>query len=740
MNDTIRSWRKKVGRHVVPAFICLLLIIFQLADFSGIALPRERVDGLLYDLKVLHFPAWPDSVTNVQIVDIDEFSLKQVGRMPWSRKTFSQLNDELKRSGAIVIVYDVLFSEPQSNAALDVLASLPVALTPEQQQAISAQFDVDGYFVRSMSGIDTILPVLLHREQNPITHAPLTSGNLPDRAHTKALGECPNTLRTYFSYAGVSETVFSGITGAGFINSFEDPDGFVRRGALLSCINDRWVPALALEAARVYSLADRFEPQWEVYNAKRYLTGITVGNNLIPTDGRGQILIPYQGPARTYSYTSAADILAGNIRPLQFDQAVVFVGSSAAGLGDLQATPVGLGFPGVEIQATLFDALLNPASIPALPEWWREAMLIQLLLIGIASMLMMTNRAPVFTLFTAICFIAMVVALNSFLWFSWHITLPLFIPVLLTILLAVYYVAVGFIRENHQRRRVKAIFDQYVPPAHIDRLLSREQIPNLDGEKKTLSVLFSDVRSFTSISEQMSAESLKQWLNAFFSPVTQAILAHDGTIDKYVGDMVMAFWGAPLEEPRHAEKAIRGAFAMLTALQRVNETFAENGQPVASIGVGINTGEMNVGDMGSDFRRSYTVIGDAVNLGSRLEGLTKFYGVSILVSEFTKQSAEAFDYLLVDKVKVKGKQRPVTVYTPLPDTASALTRQHTTTLNSAMSAYFARDFDTAKKTLDTLPIDTEYNTLVALYLARVSHFLAHPPPQDWDGSYTHEHK
>lgn len=726
----------------VPLLLIIAVVLLQLLDVAVIKVPRERLDGLIYDLKVKRLPPWPDSVTNIQIVDIDELSLAEIGRMPWSREVFATLTTKLRKLGAIVISYDVLFSEPEKNPALAV--SEKFATEPLPQGLLSPsfinQFNYDLQFANVIQDSEVVLSVLLHEEQSANSETPLQVGVISHQGVAQTQQGLPSRVPAYPAYAGVLDNFAKVSAGLGFMNSFEDPDGFVRSGVLLAEVDGQLYPSLALDTFRVYSLIEQVEPVWQIHQDMAYLTGIKIGDTFVRTDHEARILIPYRGKARTYSYTSAYQILNDEIADQRFDQAVVFVGASAAGLADLRATPVALGFPGVEIQATLFDALLKPEFIPSQPEWWREALLLQLVLIGLVCLTLFPHKSPLGTTFFALLLLAVVLSFNLVMWYQYLLYLPLFSPILLVLLLTGLYISRGFFSENIQRRKVKAVFDQYVPPAHIDRILQNPESVNLAGEKKDLSVMFSDIRSFTSISETMTASELKLWLNQFFSPITQAILAHDGTIDKYVGDMVMAFWGAPLDEPEHANKAIAAAFNMLRELEKLNQIFLANKQPEAAIGIGINTGEMNVGDMGSDFRRSYTVIGDAVNLGSRLEGLTKFYGVDILVSQFTQQQATDYQYLLIDKVKVKGKEEPVTIYSPIPRDSNSQVLASAKAFNLCVEQYFSKQFEDALDGLVALAGTLANQHLMRLYMQRIEAFKINPPPKDWDGSYTHLNK
>ena len=755
---------KWLARQSMPLLLLAFVLILQWWPPPGLERSLLRLEGLLYDAKVQYLPPWPRSVSNIQIVDIDEASLHEIGRMPWDRNQFVQLTTKLAEAGAVLVVYDVLFSEPQPNAALTALQSWPQqsTLSNAQRQSLlnyAAGLDPDLQFATAMQSVEVVLANVLHR------HGSLRTGLLYPQMHQNPSGQTtqpgPQSVQQQRPAGATPFEPFSGFaapipvlanaaSGQGFINAEADADGFIRRVALVHELDKQLYPSLALEAFRVYSLVEQLQPAWLQQADHAYLQGVQIGNSLIRTDQQGRILIPYRGGARHYPYSSAADVLLDRIDDKRFDQAVVFVGTSATGLADLQATPTSLTFPGVEIHATVFDGLMAPDRLPYRPDWWAGAMLLQLLMLGVFCWWLFPRLGPLSSVAAALLLMLLAVAVNLWLWRVQVLDLPLLNLLLLVVLLSVYYISYGFVRETRRRKQINAVFDQYLPPAHIQRLLDDPGSVSLAGEKKQLSVLFCDIRSFTAISEQMSAQELKLWLNQYFSVMTQAIQTHDGTIDKYVGDMVMAFWGAPLAEPAHASKSIQAAFAMLHALELLNQQYQAAGKPVAHIGIGIHTGEMNVGDMGSDFRRSYTVIGDAVNLGSRLEGLTKFYGVPLLVSEDTKAEASELAYLLVDKVRVKGKQIPIRIYLPLEPGIKEPLLSHCQAFERAVEAYIQQDFIQARAQLLTLQAALAGNTgqsmlpfiagLIVLYLQRINTFLLQSPAPDWDGSYSHVSK
>jgi len=343
---------------------------------------------------------------------------------------------------------------------------------------------------------------------------------------------------------------------------------------------------------------------------------------------------------------------------------------------------------------------------------------------------------------TTIVLLATSTWVNFQLWAVYKLDFSLVLLLFLILLIATVNMIYGFLSESQTRKIIKGMFDQYVPPAHIDAMLEDPDNYSFEGESKELTVLFSDIRGFTTISEALNATQLKTLLNDFFTPITGIIFKHNGTIDKYVGDMVMAFWGAPLDDANHRSNAIKAALEMLQEVEALKPEFAERGYPEVNAGIGINTGMMNVGDMGSTYRRSYTVLGDAVNLGSRLEGLTKFYGVKLLIGEETVTGLDGFLLRHIDRVKVKGKDKAVDIFEPLCLDAEANDelRERVARYHEALDIYHARQWDEAEQRFNTLRVDEPDTLLYKVYLERIESLRDAALAEDWDGSFTHTSK
>lgn len=763
------GWRRPLQLTLGAWMLVLLVLTLQFYQPAGVAPVWQRLEGMLYDAKLHYLPAWPNGVANTQIVEIDEASLQSLGRMPWDRRLFARLTSALADAGAVLVVYDLLFSEPQSLLAGSELQQWAerAGLTAQQHRQLNDYLNAmqpDQQFAQSMQQLDVVLASLLLEplaqpslvsvaqglpQSNPSSSTPPVVNNDPT-AGVAIIAPPVNTTSAIGLPAAYArqllpvEPLASAAAGTGFINAEPDSDGFVRRTPLLLWQQGQLHPSLALQAYRIYSLLPQVQPLWQPSGPYLGLRGVQLGDQQIRTDLHGRILIPFRGGARHYPYTSAADVLSGRYNRSQFAQAVVFVGATAAGLSDLRVTPTSLAMPGVEVHATVFDALLQPAYLPARPDWWQGAVLLQLLLLGMLAHNWLRRVSPLHTLLIGFSVFLLLLAIDLLLWRYYYLELPLLGPVLLVLLHSGYFVLAGFLNEHHRREQVRQMFAQYVPPAHLDRLLSEPSAQNLQGERRQLTVLFCDIRDFTTLAEQLSASQVQQWLNRYFSTLTEVVLRYQGTIDKYVGDMVMAFWGAPLPQPEHAAKALQAALAMQQALAVLNADLLQQGLPAIRVGIGIHSGEMNVGDMGCEFRRSYTVIGDAVNLAARLEGLTRFYQLDLLVSAATIQQADWPAALPVDRVRVKGKSQAVWLLLPLSAPANSQTAALLAQWQQMLDCYQRGDFQAALALLPAEPLllgnhIPALRQLTELYRQRLSGYLT-APPTDWDGCFTHHDK
>jgi adenylate cyclase len=782
-----RLWRMLLQGRRIPTGISLLvtLLVYLLFETSNPLLTglRQRLDNIVYDQRFNMLP--PGSLSSdpaIVIVDYDQKSLEREGQWPWSRFKLAELLERLAEHGALVVGFDVFFPEYERNLTRELrsrieldpdYAELAGALLPQLEQ-YSDVFDGDRALADAMQLVDTVLGFSFSLDPGAL------GGMLPEPIfRIDAADRSVISLQSMRGYTGNVDVLQQAARGAGFFDTVPDIDGVIRSSPLVMQFGDDIYPSLALDMARLYLFADEFSADIEAdaTGRKRELHGVFMGGVRIPTDANGRVRVPYIGPSRSYPYLSASDVLRGTLtdaeQALLFNS-LVLVGTTATGLYDLRATPVQEVYPGVEIHANILNAILNSSRalvvenqsaanaagagqqggilsvlnegrmspFPVRPDWERGVIRLGIIVIGVVLAFLYPCLGPTLLAIASIGFLTGLTVLNFHLWSRYSLDFSLVILWLLIILIATVNMTYGFLKEGLSRRAIKGMFDQYVPPAHIDAMLDDPEKYNFEGESKELSVLFSDIRGFTSISEKLTAVQLKAMLNDFFTPITGIIFEQQGTIDKYVGDMVMAFWGAPLDDPHHREHAVGAALLMQQKVEELKPLFHEKGFPEVNVGVGINTGMMSVGDMGSTYRRSYTVLGDAVNLGSRLEGITKIYGVKILIGEQTYDGLKGFLCRQVDKVQVKGKEEPVRIYEPLcrqqdatPGLLALVDDYH-----RAFGLYQAQQWDAAAEQFRLLQQRDPATFLYGLYLERIADLRTQTLSADWDGSFRHTSK
>jgi len=741
----------------------------------------ERLEHLVFDQRLSVMPKHVKSPDNkIVIVDLDERSLQAEGQYPWNRIKVGQLTEKLRDYGVLVVGFDITFPEPDRDIR-DLLAPIDLseldAGFSETLERIEPQINADQYFANAMqSGIDVVLAINF-TPQSTATYNELPK-SIVDIGEELAESASLSDMTGYTGNIGILQEA---ALGSGSMNQVPDVDGVVRRVPLLMRYGSQLYPTLSLEMIRVYNFAEGYELLTENYDGLEVVRGVAVGSGAgrfeIPTDGLAKVIVPYIGPSSefddsSFPYISATDVLRDTLSEKEREQlqnSLVLVGTSAPGLGDIRAMPLDRLYPGVEVHANMLNALLDsvttvevdsggesstesvfstfipPSDIyfPYRQDWAAGAYFAGLAVLGLLM-------ATVFPVMGAATMTATGAALfgaslwgNFQLWDIYKLDYPIVLLLMLILLITVMNLIYGFLSESQTRKTIKGMFDQYVPPAHIDSMLDDPDNYSFDGESKDLSVLFCDIRNFTTISESLSATELKKLMNDFFTPITQIIFENNGTIDKYVGDMVMAFWGAPLEDPNHRKNAITAALLMLDKVEEMKPVFMERNYPEVAIGIGINSGMMNVGDMGSIYRRSYTVLGDAVNLSSRLEGLTKFYGIKLLVGEAALTGLDQdFLFRLIDRVKVKGKIKAVDCFEPICALNEAGEELHSRVVNyhKALDFYFAQDWDAAERSLLQLQ-EAEPNALLyEVYLERIATLREEVLPEDWDGSFTHTSK
>jgi adenylate cyclase len=451
-------------------------------------------------------------------------------------------------------------------------------------------------------------------------------------------------------------------------------------------------------------------------------------------DDNAAALIPYRGKKRSFSYIPLADVVKDRVDPEALKGKIVLVGASAHGLYDLRSTPVDSVFPGVEIHANLVAGMLGGTikDKPALI----GAEVVLLVLGGVTLAILIPMLSALWATAATIVAVGLIVLFNFAAWMRADTALPLAASVLMTGTLYVMNMAYGYFVESRSKRQFTELFGQYVPPELVDRMAADPAKYNMEPRSAELTILFADVRGFTGISEALRPEELREYINAYLTDMSAIIRSrYRGTLDKYIGDAIMAFWGAPVEDPQHARNAVLAALEMQRQCAQLNATFAARGWPVLKIGVGVNSGTVRVGDMGSQVRRAYTAMGDAVNVASRIEGRTKSYAVGVLAGEATRERVKEMVFREVDRIKVMGKDEAVTIYEPL-GLASELGENVLRELelwNSTLRAYRTRQWDDAELNLASLARMNPTCGLYRVYAAKLAEKRRDPPPPDWDG-------
>lgn len=673
------------GLLILFGLLSTLLLVFDQIDQridvfgSSISLDLGFVDALerkAYDLRV-NLSAREVTHNTVVIIDIDEKSLLAEGQFPWRRAKVADLVDKLfDNYGIETLGFDVVFAEPENSFSRDQIqrALTDPSLTLEDMEAESG----DAKLAKALENRSIVMGIVFEPESGA-SDMPESIGKLPPPMFTDDDEENEYLLKeTGARVAGrytANLPVFQQAAGeAGFFSILlQDPDGIIRRVGLFNKFEGRLYASLSLKLVQAYFVDD---PQ-PVFADQKYTTDdynsfeaieFLMLENPLPLDENAGVFVPYANPNEGFEYVSATEILQGTYQG-DINGAIAILGTSAAGLVDRRSTPVSPVLSGVEVHANVVAGILD-GEFRVQPAWAIAANVIGVLILGVVLSVLFPYLSAFWSAFVFTLSSAAAIWLNWYMW-SNNLILAIAPALFLISFLYVMTTVVGFFMESSQRRVTQKMFGLYVPPEVVAEMHGTEDIFSQKPERKLMTVLFTDIRNFTTHSESMNPEDLAEWLNDFLTPMTTIIHKHKGAIDKYMGDAIMAFWGAPLDDDDHAEHAIDAAKEMVEYLDTLNAHYRRKGWPEIQIGIGLNTGDMSVGNMGSEFRMAYTVVGDAVNLGSRLEGLTKQYGVPIIVSEFTVNAVSNYEFERLDHVKVKGKTEGVTIFSIGNKAASA---------------------------------------------------------------------
>lgn len=744
-------WRKALAKFGARWALGLGLTLLAAAFTIGV-LPSEaieRLDAMLADLRMRAEPVALD--TRLVIVDIDEKSLNEVGRFPWSRDIEARLVRQLTRHYAVgALGFDISFPEPDTSsgyAVLERLAQGPLRGVPglqEQLGALKPAMDYDALLAAAIEGQPVVLGYNVSEQQKKgVLPAPaFTVADLHGRAITAL---APN------GYEANIAPLQRAARGAGIFTALTDADGVLRSSTLLQKIGDAYYPSLALATAAVYlharAIAPYFTESADAMSAAELENGglekillFTPGRQIgIPVGEALTTTVQFRGPGGphggAFRYVSAADVLQGRVAPALLEGVIALVGTTAPGLNDIRATPVNAEYPGVEVHANLIKSILD-GRFKARPYYALTLEFSQALGIGLLLAIALALLPPLASVALALGAAGACAGFNYYMYSVQDAGLNLAAILLLILALFILNLGWGYFFEFRQGRALVSRFGEYVAPELVAEMAANPQRYSMEGESRELTVLFVDVRGFTTISEGLTPKVLREYINLYLTAMSEDIRdSHHGTLDKYIGDAVMAFWGAPVAFADHAGRAVATALLMQASAHRLNDDFIARGWPPLKIGIGLNSGLMHVGDMGSRIRRAYTVMGDAVNLAARLEGITKVYGVGIAVGAATRAQAPQFAYRELDLVRVKGKNEPVAIFEPLGLTgeldAAALAQLERWT--RALALVRAQQWEQADSALADLRLEAPDCALYRLYGERLAHYRVHPPVANWDG-------
>ena len=731
-------------RAGLGAGIVLLFVFYYIAlDARGVLSFFQRLELQAYDARLLS--TMPEKIDpRVVIIDIDEKSLAAEGRWPWGRDKVAALVQQAFENYKVkVIGFDVFFTEADTSsglANLEVLGKTAFKSNAEFQDKLvelRPKLDFDAQFAQTIKKYPVVLSFSGNNERAGLQKLEL--GVLPSPAFTvTTFNNKAISSMEIDGYSGNLKMFSDAASATGHVLPEVDPDGVSRKLPLFVKFKDGYYESLSLAVYRAFLDNEPIRVLLgdDEGDGRTKIASVELRNTTIPLDDNGSSMIPYRGRSPMFRYISATDVIRGNLTAGELSGKIALVGTSAQGLFDLRSSPVGEVYPGVETHANMISGYLDN-NLKKKPPYELAIKCLIVLLIGLPLAVALVKMNPVYATLTVLLTAALLTAFNMFWWYQGYV-LPLALPLLLIGALFLLNMAYGFFIEARSRRQITGIFGTYVPKELVDEMAKDPGTYTTKGESRDMTVLFSDVRNFTTISEGLAPTELTAMMNAYLTHMTVSIQEDRGTIDKYIGDAIMAFWGAPLRDEKHAEHALKSALAMQVKVKEIGPEFIKRGWPTLEIGVGLNCGMMNVGDMGSTFRRAYTVLGDAVNLAARLEGLTKEYGVGILVSENIVNAVPAVVYRELDRVRVKGKLEPISIYEPIGQKGEVANQliDEIDRFHRVLDRFRQQKWDEAEASLVNLLEADPKRKVYKVYVDRIAALRAKPPGDNWDGVFT----
>ncbi len=732
---TIKDIKKRLKKFFLYLFAACLSAGMMISIYIYFPQSLESLDNRIRDFLFIVRGEEPQS-GQVVIIDIDEKSLSKLGQWPWSRNKVAQMLENLAVSEAAVIGFDIVFAEYDNSSPHKVLKELNI-----EAQNIP---NYDEIFANIVVNTPTILgyQFQLEDEEYIVTKPPEIPASYIEKGvarddNGKLIGEdyILNAKGTILNIPILQDNAYS----SGFFNNVPDPSGIIRSVPLVIRYEGQLFPSLALEIVRASSGIERVF----VHYNENGVEGISIGDFDIPTDRHGRAIVNFRGKEKTFKYLSAVDIYNNDFNKEDIAGKIVLVGTSAAGLLDLRATPFESVFPGVEVHANLIDNILTEDFITK-PSGVDTINLMNILAVSILVTFFVTYTLFWFNPVIGISFILGEGYLAYYSLFTEGIVLNIIFPLFAILLAVINTTLMDYFFEIKKEEAIKRKFASKVSKEVMDSLLKNIDEGGFDAMDKEITIMFSDVRGFTNISEAMpNARALIDFLNMYMTPMTNIIIEEKGTVDKYIGDAIMAYWNAPGNIENHQDKALTATIRQIEHLVPLNKTFKEQGLPYVDIGIGLNTGVATVGEMGSEQRSDYTCIGDAINLGARLESLCKSYGARIIISEFLKKGLKnTYQMRNLDFVTVKGQTHPVEIFEVYSfGELEGRLKEEIDLFNEAVALYRTSNF------VKALAIFKEVNTwedkknlkIYDTYISRCEHYIAEPP-LDFNGVFVHTTK
>jgi adenylate cyclase len=736
----IARWAQQIGVARAVCFALLFALVpLRLADPAPLAELRVRAFDFFQVLRPR-----VQTIRPVVIVDIDEASLKEIGQWPWPRTTIADLVTRIAQLGAVAIGFDIIFPEP------------------DRMSPSVAEHSFRGIDAETRAKLDS-LPSNDDALADAIKHSRVVVGQAgsavfePETAPEAALQtgfavRGPDPSPYLVTFPGLLRNVpqiEQAAAGRGLFSINPESDGIIRRVPVIMKAQGILVPSLTMEMLRVVTGSGAILVRVDDAGVR----AVAVPGLEVPTDRNGQFWVHFNkhDPAR---YVSAKDVLQGKVPADRLSGRLVLIGTSAIGLLDLKTTPVDAAIPGVEVHAQILENVLSKSSLVN-PNYAIGAELAIAVLFGLAIIIAAPMLSATVVVFLGGLLIAGLIGLSLYLFVEHNLLIDFTYPLISSWLIYLVLTFVNYFREQKQRRQIRSAFGYYLSPHMVERLARSPEKLVLGGEERRMTILFSDVRGFTTIAEHYKddPQGLTRLMNRFLTPLTNAIIERKGTIDKYIGDAIMAFWNAPVDDSEQESNACDAALEMLSRAATLNDELKEEAQANGGqymplrVGIGLNTGPCVVGNMGSDFRFNYSVLGDTVNLASRLEARTKDYRVPIVIGSRTAEAAQRkFAVMEIDLILVKGKTRPEAVFAVLghaeaeADARCAELRE----LNAQMLAHFRKQQwdDALQMSLRCRKLANGFDLsgLYDMYEERITAYRAHPPGPDWDGVYEAETK